>query len=94
LLRSQPSSTNDQWDRRSQRLVRHHLSKWSLGRLAFGYAGLALLVVSSALALAGSSVLLTVCAVTATLLLVAGETTERLIYFSSVVHDRMPGTLR
>lgn len=94
LLRSQPSSTNDQWDRRSQRLVRHHLSKWSLGRLAFGYAGLALLVVSSALALAGSSVLLNVCAVTATLLLVAGETTERLIYFSSVVHDRMPGTLR
>jgi len=94
LLRSEPGSSNDQWDRRSQRLVRHHLSKWSLSRLALGYAGLALLVVSSALAIAGSSMLLTVFAAAATMLLVAGETTERLIYFSSVVHDRMPGTLR
>ncbi|MEO9592170.1 DmsC/YnfH family molybdoenzyme membrane anchor subunit [Rhodopirellula bahusiensis] len=94
LLRSEPGPKNDSWDRRSQRLVRHHLSKWSLGRVAFGYGGLALLVLSTVLAIGGSMTLMTLCTLAATLLLVAGETTERLIYFSSVVHDRMPGTLR
>ncbi|KLU04268.1 Molybdopterin oxidoreductase, iron sulfur subunit [Rhodopirellula islandica] len=94
LLRRQPGNTDDPWDRRSQRLVRHHLAKWSLGRLALGWTSVTLLVLSAALSLAGSMTLVVACTLAATLLLVTGEFIERLIYFSSVVTDRMPGTLR
>ncbi|WDQ16252.1 DmsC/YnfH family molybdoenzyme membrane anchor subunit [Rhodopirellula sp. P2] len=94
LLRRQPGNTDDSWDRRSQRLVRHHLAKWSLGRLALGWTSVTLLVLSIALALAGSMTWMVGCTLAATLLLISGEFIERLIYFSSVVTDRMPGTLR
>ena len=83
----------DQYDQRSRKLTWTQLSSRASLRFALGYGG-ALLTLMSALTLLASSVAvgLGLGWVGASLLL-AGECLERLLYFQTVVFDRMPRTL-
>ncbi|MCC9655070.1 DmsC/YnfH family molybdoenzyme membrane anchor subunit [Rhodopirellula halodulae] len=94
LLRRESVDGNDAWDRRSQRLVRQHLQSLSKARLVCGWVGVGLLALSVLVGVSSSNWMLAGIAMVGGLVLAAGEYLERLLYFSSVVHDRMPGTLR
>ena len=103
-LRASTSVRGDAYDVRSRRLLAGPLKRWSALRFlmaltGFALTGIALIGIAlaamaigpdrgqtSMLALAASSI--------AAVLLIGGELMERLIYFSSVVCDRMPGTMR
>ncbi|TWT89330.1 DmsC/YnfH family molybdoenzyme membrane anchor subunit [Stieleria varia] len=81
----------DSLDNRCRRLVWGQLSQLTKLRLATGALGIALLVLTIV-----ASPWLTVSTALGCLAaacVIAGELCERLLYFSSVVHDRMPGTL-
>ncbi|MEM9587780.1 MAG: DmsC/YnfH family molybdoenzyme membrane anchor subunit [Planctomycetota bacterium] len=83
----------DPYDHRSSRLVARSLVKLKQQRVIGGMAGAAIL--AAALAVLGVlPVAAGVLAAIAALLMIGGEFAERLLYFSSVVYDRMPGTLR
>lgn len=88
------SRNDDPLDHRSRRLVNDHLSKLKSARLKAGMAGIVLLALALVtVPLVSSSVALGLVLFGALSLLV-GESCERLLYFMSVVYDRMPGTLR
>ncbi len=83
--------TTDSLARRSAKLVRGPLRPWLIGRMTSACAatlmlGLAVVMDSDTLVIAGLS--------SAVLLLTLGEFAERFLYFASVVHDRMPGTMK
>lgn len=84
--------TEEIYDRRSKRLVHHRLGELAKARLIAGgvSAGLLLLAAGGWFA---SPVLACVLLGIATIVLLVGELMERLLYFISVVYDRMPGTL-
>ncbi|QEF97521.1 Anaerobic dimethyl sulfoxide reductase chain B [Stieleria maiorica] len=91
LYRS-PADLDDPYDRRSRRLVGNHLGEMLRMRgfsavVATLLAGLAV-VMCPFLPAAGG-----VCAAMSAAVWIAGESLERLLYFQSVVYDRMPGTL-
>lgn len=91
-LYSDGNQSGDQYDQRSKRLIDRQLSKTLRMRricveLAITIAGLASFVCPF-FPLAGS-----VAAVVAATIFIAAENLERLLYFQSVVYDRMPGTL-
>ncbi|MCO8125422.1 dimethyl sulfoxide reductase anchor subunit [Stieleria sp. TO1_6] len=83
--------SGDAYDRRSKRLIWRDLAVAARLRAACAAAAVALCVaaglVSFVAPLAGG-----VIAVLAALVLVGGENLERVLYFQSVVYDRMPGT--
>ncbi|MEM6691583.1 MAG: molybdopterin oxidoreductase, partial [Planctomycetota bacterium] len=85
-------NSQDDWDRRSRRIVREHLSVWLHCRVVGFSLGVMLIVLGCVLAFASpviAGILLGIGALAA----VIGDSFERLMYFSSVVYDRMPGTL-
>ncbi|QEG43027.1 DmsC/YnfH family molybdoenzyme membrane anchor subunit [Roseimaritima ulvae] len=87
------ASPKDAFDRRCQKLVRRDLSALARQRLIAGSLGAVLLSSACAVGLwspAGGCAT----AVLAAGLISGGELAERILYFSSVVYDRMPGTLR
>ncbi len=97
LVQAETTSTKSdefaRFDERSKTLVREKL--WSLVQARAGTAilgGIALLIgaILAPFASVAGCVLIAVGAV----LVSAGELGERLLYFCSVVYDRMPGTLR
>jgi DMSO reductase anchor subunit len=87
-----PEGAGDAYDRRSRQLVKSSLQAAAKLRIGTGLAGAGLLVFAGAAA-GISPAIASVFAVASTLLIIAGEGAERWLYFSSVVHDRMPGTL-
>lgn len=86
------SSENE--DFRSKLLVHNHLAPLRQIRLVCGRAGLAATLLAFPLLLADVQVVPLILMVFASLSLIGGEFAERLLYFQSVVYDRMPGTLR
>ena len=84
----------DRYDRRSHQLAANKLSNLSqlrrrTGWVACGTIGLSMIGIFVLPTIAVAPLmLLSVIAMT------TGECCERLLYFSSVVYDRMPGTLR
>lgn len=83
----------DETDRRSRRLVRHQLVTVGQTRISAGMITVCLLVVGAVLALDGISNASLSLLGAAAVMVGIGELAERLLYFSSVVYDRMPGTL-
>ena len=86
--------TDSAFEARSRRLVHGELWLWALSRIALGWFGVALCLAAAAMFYfswngSGCAVMLVVC-----VLVTSGEIFERLLYFSSVVYDRMPGMLR
>ena len=87
-----PDGSEDPYDRRSRRLVHQHLGETLRMRnfsavVATLLAGLAFMLCPF-LPLVGAG-----CAALSAAVWIAGENLERLLYFQSVVYDRMPGTL-
>ncbi len=82
------------YDHRSQRLALRDMLPLTTARFGVGIAAMALLVVAAASIVAGYSLVTIGVATAAALLLTAGELMERLLYFTTVVYDRMPGTIR
>jgi len=80
-------------DERSRRLVHRRLGMNRRARLFTAIVGVCLLVVGGALALDGVTQIALITLTGAAALVMIGEGLERLLYFSSVVYDRMPGTL-
>lgn len=80
-------------DRRSRKLARGPLNTLRMLRLISGCVA-CLLAALAVVGAASTAVTLTLAtAVAAVLSMLIGEVSERLLYFSSVVYDRMPGTL-
>lgn len=92
-IQLRPTPAGDRYDQRCQKLVRRDLRFLARQRLAAGAVGVALLSLACGLALWSPAVACGV-AVVAALCISGGELAERILYFSSVVYDRMPGTLR
>ncbi len=90
-----PRHDDDSYDRRSRRLVAHQLPRLRDCRIALGIAAVGLAVCGSGSALIiGETKETLMFAVLFAIALSLGECCERLLYFSSVVYDRMPGTFR
>lgn len=80
-------------DRRSRRLVFGPLKSTASARVMCIVTSLALSFIAALMCIASPSIGGSL-AIIAALLLIAGENMERLLYFQSVVYDRMPGTLQ
>ena len=80
---------------RSKRLISQHLTKLRLLRYALGAGSLAAILITLVLqaALPVSDTARIALIGSSCLAMLVGEVTERLLYFSSVVTKRMPGTL-
>ena len=92
LGNSVASSVND-FDRRSHRLVKNHLPGLAKLRTVSGAIGIFVLLLAATITPA-SPRLAGVAVIVAAAVLLASELAERWLYFSSVVYDRMPGTLK
>lgn len=89
---AEPLFASENYDRRSRRLVRNRLAPLAKARMIAGGVSAGLLLLA-AVGWFASPVLACVLLSIATIALLAGELMERLLYFTSVVYDRMPGTL-
>lgn len=87
-----PQGLGDSYDRRSRVLVWDRLATLAICRLGLGLTVIALAFSAPAAWILPMPVVITLTSVLA-FAVVAGELAERLLYFTSVVHDRMPGTL-
>ncbi len=94
ILLGRERETDAETDRRSRRLVARQLPKLKWLRVALAIGSCGLLAGAGLLGSAISPSLTALVIGIALLLLTAGEYCERLLYFSSVVYDRMPGALR
>ncbi|KAA1260542.1 Anaerobic dimethyl sulfoxide reductase chain B [Rubripirellula obstinata] len=92
-LGSGVSSSTDDFDRRSHRLVKSQLSELAKIRTISGAVGIFVLLLAATIAPASPS-LSGVAAIFAAAVFLASELAERWLYFSSVVYDRMPGTFK
>ncbi|EMI15926.1 molybdopterin oxidoreductase, iron sulfur subunit [Rhodopirellula maiorica SM1] len=88
-----PNGRGDAYDRRSRRLVRQSLSRLARYRMLAANTSLGLLCVVAAATFV-SPWTAAAFAIAAGLIAIGGEIAERLLYFMSVVYDRMPGTFR
>lgn len=88
-----PNGRGDVYDRRSRRLVRQSLSRLARSRMLAAHASLGLLCVAAAATFVSPWTAAAI-AIVASLIVIGGEIAERLLYFMSVVYDRMPGTFR
>lgn len=86
------NESDDEYDRRSKRLISHHLFMTLRARIVTGWVAVAMAVLASLLCLA-FPIAGGVAATLAAVALIAAENLERLLYFQGVVYDRMPGTL-
>lgn len=91
MLKSQLK--DDSHDSRSKKLILAHLRPWVGCRIAGGVAGAVAAIAVAGLVLAGMEIPALVAAVGGALLFAGGELCERLLYFMSVVYDRMPRTV-
>ena len=82
----------DEYDVRSSRLIAGPLAAMSKMRTLTATLGVGLLLFAWLVAF-GSSEMAAIVALPAVVAITAGEFLERLLYFQSVVYDRMPGTL-
>ncbi|MGI9473547.1 MAG: DmsC/YnfH family molybdoenzyme membrane anchor subunit [Rubripirellula sp.] len=86
--------SDDQYDVRCRKLTQHQLQYLRTLRIVAGIVAVGL-VAFSLLTLPIDSVGVSIALTSlAALTLIVGEISERLLYFTSVVYDRMPGTLR
>lgn len=83
----------DSYEERSRKLLLGPLSRTTALRKRLGVLGIGLLLTAGACMLA-STVVAGAIAVLAAAVITLGEGVERVLYFQSVVHDRMPGTLK
>jgi len=81
-------------DRRSQRLAQGPMRTVLNARHAFAVSSIVSLFLSFASVAFGWNAMAAGLAVLAAALVIAGEFAERILYFTTVVYDRMPGTLR
>lgn len=88
------SSSADRYDVRAKRLIVGPLRGWWVARIALAIPGIIAVVAAVVADNATMPVVAGAFAVCGAALLIAGELCERLIYFSAVVYDRMPGILR
>ena len=86
-------SAGDSDDVRSQRLAVELLPRWTSLRLTAAVVGAAALVGATAAAVLHASALAIGLGLLAGLSVILGEFVERLLYFSTVVYDRMPRTV-
>ena len=94
LHRDLTSPNYDSLDARAHRLMTNELDTGRRARLLAGWVGVVFSVVSIAVVASQFQVLAWGLLPIAVIGLLAGEILERLLYFMSVVYDRMPGTLR
>ncbi len=87
-------ATVDRLDIRSQNLVASRLAGWRRIRLGAGWAGLIACMVAVCVVGVGEVSAGLLLALTGSMVLLVGETAERLLYFMSIVYYRMPGTLK
>lgn len=85
---------DDSYDRRSRKLIERELTVMKKLRIGGAAVGVALLALTMASILVLPGPIAAGLAITAAIAVTAGECWERLLYFSSVVYDRMPGILR
>jgi Fe-S-cluster-containing dehydrogenase component/DMSO reductase anchor subunit len=85
---------DDAYDRRSRGLASKYLAGLQTDRLFSGIAAAGLLVCGLVALLVTFPMAAMVIVGLGAVMQVAGESCERLLYFKSVVYDRMPGTLR
>ena len=85
---------DDEFDRRSRRLIQGELRMNRTQRLLSGAVSIALTALCLVSLPFASSSLVFGLAFAASITFLIGEVFERLLYFSSVVYDRMPGILR
>ncbi len=93
LLLGNVRSSDAVLDRRSRRLALGPLAGLSKLRLICGCLACSLAMLAAASAFSSASSLTFGMAILAGAAMLGGELCERLLYFSTVVHDRMPGTL-
>lgn len=87
-----PTDRYGQYDQRARKLVENDLQPLAKFRIAAGWGSVALIAIGVlTVAFAPAVAFVLGCVACATLL--ASELGERLLYFTSVVYDRMPGTL-
>lgn len=84
----------DGYDQRSHRLMTGQLDRLRKGRLASGWLGVAMSLIAMGCVATGMIQGCWIALFLAATALLVGESLERLLYFMSVVYDRMPGTLR
>lgn len=88
------SQSIDQYDRRSHRLITGELNPLRQSRLVCGWSGVVFCLVAMGGVAIGMNLITWAAFALAVTTLLVGEGIERLLYFMSVVYDRMPGTLR
>lgn len=83
-------------DRRCRSLTTRELSKIRTARLTLGAASIGVLLIAAvgSLFVGLASVFTLACLLLACGLVLVSESLERFLYFTSVVYDRMPGTLK
>ena len=81
------------YDDRSRLLISKHLRNTATLRIRLGLAAVGILTMAMLLSIVSPALCMIACCV-AGAIVISGELAERLIYFQSVVVDRMPGTLR
>ncbi|MEL6109727.1 MAG: DmsC/YnfH family molybdoenzyme membrane anchor subunit [Planctomycetota bacterium] len=86
------ASDGDDYDRRSRQVIRRYLSRPCSLRLFFGDTVFALSAAAGAFGFFSPTAVAAL-SVLAFVSLLIGESLERLLYFQSVVYDRMPRTL-
>jgi DMSO reductase anchor subunit len=88
------SSSADGYDVRARRLIVGPLRGWWVARIASAVLGIIAVVGAVAADFASIPLVAGMFAVCGAAWLIAGELCERLMFFSAVVYDRMPGILR
>ena len=84
--------TADNYDVRSRRLIETHLQGSAKTRIFLALGAVGCLLLGAIASFASPMIGCAICGL-GCMLLLAGENMERLLYFQSVVYDRMPGTL-
>ncbi len=87
-------SKGDELDRRSRRLALGPLRKLTVTRFVAGAAAVVIAALLAGLASSNHSGIGIAISCGVALLVASGELCERLLYFSSAVYERMPGTLK
>ncbi|MEM8670497.1 MAG: DmsC/YnfH family molybdoenzyme membrane anchor subunit [Planctomycetota bacterium] len=91
-LYGKTSAGGDHYDQRSRRLITDHLNQSRSLRFACGNAALGFAVIAGLAGFFAPMAMIVFTAI-ACFLLAVGDGLERLLYFQSVVYDRMPRTL-
>lgn len=94
VLLSLRETAKDTYDDRSRRLVRSKLELPRYVRLVCGVMSISFALLATLIATSPWNSLAIFIAFAAIFLAIAGEIAERILYFASVVYDRMPGVIQ